>query len=236
MLASLASHALHLGLEEVRGRSDASNKTLSDIYHSVGCKRIRTGLSSTSNIESVEIDTSSDFIEWAICTSDLIHALARPPPPSYRVRRVSAPLPPFNFVSHLPQHPSSAHPESLPSASLSQAASAAFVRGDVDSAKLLWQQLLQVHATTRLQRSTDSFHFADLALMIDIYPVHCALCNLLCRLNHRQSGWSDSKRCRRLPYSAKASEPPSTVLWFCFCCLCAIVFSPSLSPCFQDAR
>jgi hypothetical protein len=173
MLASLASHALHLGLDEVRGRSDASNKTLSDIYHSVGCKRIRTGLSSTSNIESVEMDTSSDFIEWAIGTSELIHALTRPPPPSYRVRRVSAPLPPFNFVRFLPQHPSSAHPESLPSVSLSQTASAAFVRGDVDSAKLLWQQLLQVHATTLLQRSTDSFDFADVALIFYDWPVPC---------------------------------------------------------------
>ncbi len=148
--ACLAAHALHLSLDEIRGRSDACNPTLTDMYQRVGCRRVPTGFgsnSSASDADGATSSTSGDYIEWAIATPQLMRALAPlapPAPTSYRVRRVSIPLPPPIAGRPTPQRSSTSPAELPPSPTLSQAASAAFARGDVDGAKLLWQQLLQV--------------------------------------------------------------------------------------------
>jgi acyl-CoA-binding protein len=118
-----------------------------NMYQSAGCSRTRTGFGSNTGASDAEctVDSASDdYIEWAVATADLARSLA-PAAPSYRVRRIAIPhlscsgCPPPHPPPSSPQHP-------LPPAALSQAASAAFVRGDIAGAKLLWLQLLQAPA------------------------------------------------------------------------------------------
>ena len=212
--ACLAAHALHLSLDEIRGRSDACNPTLTDMYQRVGCRRVPTGFgsnsSSASDADSATSSASGEYIEWAIATSQLMRALAplaHPVPTSYRVRRVSIPLPPPSTGRPMPQRSSISLAELMPPPTLSQAASAAFARGDVDGAKLLWQQLLQVQA--RCQRHLVSFVFRTRCLRVARLActlTSCALISLPCSRSRPQRVWSGLKRCRHWQCLATASE------------------------------
>jgi hypothetical protein len=150
----------------MRGRSLAADVVLRDMcacqlppvilcdilnmYQSVGCMRVHTGFGSNTSASDAEctVDSASgDYIEWAVATADLARSLAPPAAPSYRVRRITIALPPRSGCP-LPSHPHPPPQHNLSPAALSHAASAAFVRGDIALAKLLWQQLLQAPAPT----------------------------------------------------------------------------------------
>jgi hypothetical protein len=187
--ASLVEHALKLGLTEVKGRSDANNTILKEIYEGIGCKTESTGFGSSD-------DSACHYTEWTIPTADLFRSISHASAlPHYRVRRVfipflsSAGIPSPEQITPLPRAANSA-------ASLSHAACAAFVRGDVDGAKLLWQQLLQV--PSGLQPSQESVGRAACV----VHPPDAYFCSR----SRRPLVLKELRRCSRLPFWAMRSE------------------------------
>jgi len=74
--ACLASHALKEGALEVRGRSDAGNTMLRDMYEGVGCLKVQSGFGSSSSSDDCIAGT---HIEWSINISDLLQAVSHAP-------------------------------------------------------------------------------------------------------------------------------------------------------------
>jgi hypothetical protein len=92
-------------------------------------------------VSSIDPDWQPETCSSSSSVADAHPDPSREQPPPYRVRRVHIPPLPTASSSRAPPLHSSPTPPPTP---LSHAASAAFVRGHLDDAVLLWRQLLQV--------------------------------------------------------------------------------------------